>query len=179
MANEAPDPETAETVAASPDAVRFEGELEETKKRFEEVLTRLAYLQAELENTRKRAAREMDQAVLYANEALVARLLPVLDDMDAAVQSAKGKEGKGLDMIRENIVKALREAGLEEIPAEARPFDPFVHECIQLVEDNTLPDGQVKEVVQKGYTFQKRVLRPARVAVVKHKTTESEGDQDG
>ncbi|HTD80851.1 MAG TPA: nucleotide exchange factor GrpE, partial [Thermoplasmata archaeon] len=118
-------------------------------------------------------------AVLFANESLVARLLPVLDDLDAAVQSAKGKEGRGLEMIQANVMKALQESGLEEIPATGLPFDPYVHECIQLVEDPALPDGQVKEVVQKGYTFRKRVLRPARVAVVNHKTTEPEGDQDG
>jgi len=179
MANETPDPEPVETVPLPPDAVRLQRELEDTKKRFEEVLTRLAYLQAELENTRKRAEREADQAVMYANEALVAHLLPVLDDLDAAVLSANAKEGKGLEMIRENVVKALKEAGLEEIPAEGLPFDPYVHECVQLGDDEGLPDGHVKEVVQKGYTFRKRVLRPARVAVVKHKTTGPEGDQDG
>ncbi len=179
MANEAPDPEPVETVPPPTDPMQLQEELEDAKKRFEEVLTRLAYLQAELENTRKRAEREVDQAVLYANEALVARLLPVLDDLDAAVLSAKGKEGRGLKMIRENVVKALKEFGLEEIPAEGLPFDPYVHECVQLVPDGALADGHVKEVVQKGYTFRKRVLRPARVAVVKHKTTEPEGDQDG
>jgi molecular chaperone GrpE len=179
MADEAPEQESEEAVPVPPDPAQLQRELEDTKKRFEEVLTRLAYLQAELENTRKRAEREADQAVLYANEALVARLLPVLDDLDAAVLSANGKEGKGLEMIRENVVKALKESGLEEIPAKGMPFDPYVHECVQLGDDEGLADGLVKEVVQKGYTFWKRVLRPARVAVVKHKTTGPEGDQDG
>ncbi len=179
MANEAPEQESEEAVPVPPDPAQVQRELEDAKKRFEGVLTRLAYLQAEVENTRKRAEREVDQAVLYANEALVARLLPVLDDLDAAVLSANGKEGKGLEMIRENLVKALKESGLEEIPAKEMPFDPYVHECIQLVEDEGLPDGHVREVVQRGYTFRKRVLRPARVVVVNHKTTGPEGDQDG
>ena len=88
-------------------------------------------------------------------------------------------------MIRENVMKALKESGLEEIPAEGLPFDPYVHECVQLVEDEALPEGRVKEVVQRGYTFRKRVLRPARVAVVNHQDRqhdeepEQEGEQDG
>ena len=176
MANDAPEPESAETVPVPLDAIQVQRELEGARKRFEEVLTRLAYLQAELENTRKRAEREVEQALVYANEALVSRLLPVLDDLDAAVLSANVKEGKGLEMIRENVVKALKESGLEEIPAGGLPFDPYLHECVQLVEDPDLTEGHVKDVVQKGYTFRKRVLRPARVAVVKHKTTESDGD---
>ena len=176
MANEAPEQGSEEAVPAAPDPAQLQRELEDTRKRFEEVLTRLAYMQAEVENTRKRAEREADQAMLYANEALVARLLPVLDDLDAAVLAANGKEGRGLEMIRENVVKALKEAGLEEISAVGLPFDPYVDECVQLAEDESLPDGHVKEVVQKGYTFRKRVVRPARVAVVKHKTTEPEGD---
>jgi molecular chaperone GrpE len=178
MANE-PQPEPAETIPAPAEVVKLQRELEEAKRLSEEAFTRLAYLQAELENTRKRAEREAEQVVAYANEALLARFLPVLDDLDAAVQSAKGKEGRGLEMIQANVVKALEESGLEEIPATGLPFDPYVHECIQLVQDPGLPDGDVKEVVQKGYTFRKRVLRPARVVVVKHKTTEPEGDQDG
>ena len=80
-------------------------------------------------------------------------------------------------MIQANVMKALQESGLEEIPATELSFDPYVHECVQLVEDPALPDGQVKEVVQKGYTFRKRVMRPARVVVVKHQ--DPEGEQDG
>ena len=93
MANEDRERVSAETVPVEPDVARLQRELEDAKKRFEDLLARLAYLQAELENTRKRADREAEQAVLFANESLVAHLLPVLDDLDAAVQSAKGKEG--------------------------------------------------------------------------------------
>ena len=176
VANEDPERVSAETVPVEPDVARLQRELDEAKKRFEDLLARLAYLQAELENTRKRAEREADLAVLFANESLVARLLPVLDDLDAAVQSAKGKEGRGVEMIRENVMGALKESGLEEIPAEGLPFDPYVHECVHFVDDD-LPDGHVKELVQKGYTFRKRVMRPARVVVVKHQ--DPEGEQDG
>ena len=83
-----------------------------------------------------------------------------------------------LALLRENFVKALKEFGLEEIPAAGIPFDPFVHEGIQQVNDETLPDNIVKDVVRKGYTFQKRVLRPAQVVVAKNERYESKGEQD-
>ena len=175
MADEVPEQEAAEV--AVPDAAQLQRELEESRKRSEELLNRLRYLQADLENTRKRADREVDQAVRLANEGLVARLLPVLDDLDAAVAAAKGKAGKGLALVRENVLKALRESGLEEIPAAGQPFDPYVHECLQQVNDEALPDGQVKEVVRKGYTFYTKVLRPAQVVVVKKEIEKQEGER--
>jgi len=178
MADEMPKPEAPET-EPSRDTASLQRELEESRKASEEFLTRLQYLQAELENTRKRAEREVDQAVRRANEGLLARLLPVLDDLDAAVASAKGKAGKGLSMIRENVRKALGEFGLEEIPAVGGPFDPYLHECVQLANDATLPDGQVKEVVLKGYKFKDKLLRPAQVIVVKHEPDKPEGEPDG
>ena len=178
MSDEGPEPEAAETEPPAPEAVRLQRELEETKRRSEDLLTRLQYLQAEFENTRKRAEREVEQAVRRANESLVARLLPVLDDLDAAVDHAKGKAGKGLALLRENVTKALHEFGLEEIPAAGVAFDPYVHECVQQTSDGSLPDGQVKEVVRKGYLFQKKVLRPAQVVVTKNEGVKPEGEPD-
>ncbi len=174
MADDVPETQAPE---AALDAARLQRELEEAKGRSDDLLARLKYLQAELENTRKRAEREVDQAVRLANEGLVARLMPVLDDLDAAASAARGKTGKGLALIRENVLKAMREFGLEEIPAEGQAFDPYVHECVQLVDDDALPDGQVKEVVRKGYKFQMKVLRPAQVVVVKKEPKTQEGEQ--
>ncbi len=170
--------EAPETETAPPDPAQLLRQLEDTKKRSEEFLTRLQYMQAELENTRKRAEREVEQSAYRANEALMTRLLPVLDDLDAAVVSIRGKAGKGLALLRENLLKALREFGLEEVPAAGMPFDPFVHEAVHQVNDDALPDNSVKEVVRKGYAFQKKVLRPAQVVVAKKEGNESEGEQD-
>ena len=169
----------AEEVPAAGDPAALQAELEASRKQAEELLSRVQYFRAELENTRKRTERDMDQIVRYANETLVSRLLPILDDLDAAIASIPGEAGRGYALVRENLWKVLEEVGLEEIPTAGETFDPYLHECIQLVEDEGLPDGHVREVVQRGYTFRKRVLRPARVAVVKHKTTGPEGDQDG
>ena len=179
MTDEEPEHQAGETGSGvqEPQAPR---EPEEAKKRSEELLDRLRYLQAELENTRKRAEREVDQAARLATETLVARLLPVLDDLDAAVRVAKGRAGKGLALVRENVLKAVREFGLEEIPAAGTSFDPFVHECLQFVNDEALPDGHVKEVIRKGYRIHMKVLRPAQVVVVKKEpTTQEPTTQEG
>jgi len=153
--------------AAAVDVAQLERELADARKRGEELYARLQYLQADLENYRKRTEREMEQIVLRANEGLVTRLLPVLDDLDAAAAAVRGKAGKGLEMLRGNLLKALREFGLEEIPAKGAVFDPFLHECVQQANDPKAADGTVKEVVRKGYRLQTRVLRPAQVVVVK------------
>lgn len=161
-------------IAEAEDAAQRERDLAEARRRGEELYARLQYLQADFENFRKRTEREMDMLVRTANEGLVSRLLPVLDDLDAAGASLRGKAGKGLAMLRDNLLRALREAGLEEIPAAGTPFDPYLHECLHLVTDPDAPDGIVKEVVRKGYRFQTRVLRPAQVVVVKKEGQSSE-----
>ncbi len=143
-------------------------ELEAARRENEELLTKLKYVQAEYENLRKQVARDAEVVVKFANEALVARLLPVLDDFDAALSNLDGEAGKGIRMVRENLVRALRDAGLQEIPAKGLAFDPYLHDCVQQVPDAGLNDGMVKEVVRKGYRLQDRVLRPAQVIVIKN-----------
>src|SRR5881396_2607750 len=82
------------------------------RKEKEELLTKMKYLQAEFENYRKRAERDAETFVRFAHEALLARLLPVLDEMDAAVIAVKDETAKGIQMVRDNLLKALRDAGL-------------------------------------------------------------------
>jgi len=143
-------------------------ELEAARRENDELLTKLKYVQAEYENFRKQVARETEALLKFANEALVARLLPVLDDLDAALANLEGDSAKGVRMVHENLRKVLGDAGLEEIPAKGLAFDPYVHDCLQQVPDAGLPEGIVKEVVRKGYRLQDRVLRPAQVIVVKN-----------
>ncbi len=144
-------------------------ELEAERKRNEELVSRLKYLQADFENYRKRVSRETEAVVKFANEALLNRLLPVLDDLDAALAHLDGEESKGVRMVRDNLLQALRAAGLEEIPADGQTFDPYVHDCVQQVPDPELGDGLVKEVVRRGYRVQEHVLRPAQVIVVNNR----------
>jgi len=140
----------------------------EAAVRVEELLTKLKYLQAEFENYRKRVERDAQTIVKFAHEALLARLLPIVDELDVAVGALDGEVAKGVRMVRDNLMKALREAGLQEVPALGQPFDPYVMDAVQLVSDKDSKDGIVKEVVQKGYRLHDRVLRPAQVIVVRN-----------
>ena len=169
-------PPTPEPAAV--DVTELQRELADARRRGDELYARLQYLQADLENCRKRAEREMELVVRNANEGLASRLLPVLDDLDAAAASVRGKAGKGIALLRENLLKALKESGLEEIPAKGAAFDPYLHECVQQVDDGALPDDHVKEVVRKGYRFRMKVLRPAQVVVVK-KSVQSQENKEG
>ncbi len=157
---EAPKAESAKTVPLA--------ELEAERKRSEELSGQMKYLQADFENYRKRVARETEAVVRLANEALLVRLIPVLDDLDAALGLLEGEASKGVRMVRDNFLNALAAAGLQEIPAEGVSFDPYVHDCLQQVPDPGLQDGVVKEVVRKGYRLPDRILRPAQVIVVKN-----------
>jgi molecular chaperone GrpE len=149
--------------------VEKQDDVAELRLQREELLTKLKYLQAEFENYRKRAERDMESVVKYAHEALITRLLPVVDELDAAVETLKGGEAEGIRMVRDNLLKSLREAGLQEIPAKGLMFDPYVMDCVQQVPDPTMQDGVVKEVVLKGYRLHDRVLRPAHVVVVRNR----------
>ena len=168
-----PQPTEAPPRAEVVDVAQLVRELAEARMRGDELHARLQYLQADFENLRKRTERDMEAVVRNANEGLVSRLLPFLDDLDAAGASVRGRAGKGLAMLRDNLLRALRESGLEEIPATGATFDPYLHECVQQVNDAGATDGIVKEVVRKGYHFQGKVLRPAQVIVVK-----KEGEHD-
>src|SRR5437016_14394848 len=96
--------------------VQTPDEAEGLRSENEQLLTKLKYLQAEFENYRKRADRDAEIVVRFAHEALLARLLPVLDEMDAAVDALQVEAGKGIRMFRARVQTALREARLQEIP---------------------------------------------------------------
>ncbi len=162
--DEAPDAAVRESSETAP-----RDELAELRHQNEELLTKLKYLQAEFENYRKRVDRDAETVVRFAHELLLSRLLPVLDEMDAAVAALEGKAGEGVRMVRDNLVRVLQEVGLQEIPAKGRIFDPYEMDCIEQVPDSEMKDGTVKEVVRKGYRLHDRVLRPAQVTVVKNR----------
>ena len=151
---------------APPKAPELQAELDASRLEVEELLTKLKYLQAEFENYRKRAVRDSEALVKYADEGTLLRLLPILDEFDAAVTGAEGVAGEGIRMMRANLVKALEDVGLQAIPDLGVPFDPYVHECVEQVSDPGAKDGVVREVVRKGYRLHDRVLRPAQVIVV-------------
>jgi molecular chaperone GrpE len=127
---------------------------------------------ADFDNYKKRAARERQDAVTFANEALLARLLPVLDAFEMALASAASGPAAqslqvGVALIASQLKSVLAEAGLEEIEAGGKPFDPNLHEAVSQQETADAPEGQVVRQIRKGYKFRNRLLRPAGVIVAK------------
>jgi molecular chaperone GrpE len=132
----------------------------------------LRRLQAEFDNYRKRMLREQTNRVAAASQALVSRLLPVLDNFELAISSAEQSRDfdrmlKGVEMVFGELREVLRNEGLSAIEAEGKPFDPACHEAVVAVEEDGAEVGTVLDVVRTGYEFQGKVLRPAMVKVAK------------
>jgi molecular chaperone GrpE len=129
---------------------------------------------ADFDNFKKRAARERQEAIKYANEGLLQKLIPILDNFDMALNAAaSAKEAAaqslqtGVNMILTQFRNALTEAGLEEIDAAGKKFDPNFHEAVSQQETADAPEGQVVQQLRKGYKLRDRLLRPATVVVAK------------
>jgi molecular chaperone GrpE len=152
-------------------------ELDELKARAakaDENWDRLLRTTADFENFKKRAAREKQDAIRFANEGLIERLVPILDNFDMALAAAQTSNGEaaqslqtGIAMIHQQLKQTLADAGLEEINAAGQKFDPNWHEAISQQETNELPEGHVIQQVRKGYKLRDRLLRPASVVVSK------------
>jgi molecular chaperone GrpE len=144
--------------------------IEDEKRRSEDYLRRLKYLQADFENYRKRVDREMRDVEDFSTSTLIKKLLPVLDDLDLAIASAEhGHETKGLlegvVMVRKNLVSALQSEGLKDIEAVGKPFDPDLHEAVERVDGAGGGTDMVKGEIRKGYILKNKVLRPSMVKV--------------
>ncbi len=147
--------------------------LDDEKKRSEDYLIRLKYLQADFENYRKRVDREIRELEEFSTAGLVKKLIPVLDDLERAVETASkgGDKGmlEGVSMVQKNLSSVLTSEGLEPVDPVGKPFDPALQESVDVVKpgpgDKRGP-GTVVEEVRKGYTFKGRVLRPSAVKVL-------------
>ena len=142
-------------------------EYERVSQERDALLDRLARLQAEFENYRKRNAREQAAFAERASERLVKDLIPILDDLGRALEAAadheEAKLEDGVRLVHRALDELLAKEGLAEIETEGR-FDPHVHEAL-LSQPSEQEEGSVIEVVQKGYKLGDKVLRPARVVV--------------
>ncbi len=128
--------------------------------------------QAEWDNSRKRIMREKEDAVRYAGESLLEKLLPVLDNFEMGMQAAKSATdaksiAQGLEMVLSQFQTVLREAGVETIDAVGQQFDPHRHEALGHTESDDHPEGQVLNQLRKGYKLKDRLLRAASVFVAK------------
>ena len=170
-------PEAVEALAPVESATLSPEQLEELKERAakaDEHWERLLRTAADFENYKKRAAREKHEAARHAKEALLQKLIPVLDSLDMALASAQGAPDQavqslrtGVNMIHQQLRDALKETGLEEINAVGQRFDPNLHEAVSQEETKDAPEGQVVRQLRKGYRLRERLLRPATVVVAK------------
>jgi molecular chaperone GrpE len=164
----------AEVPAAEADEVpsAVAADLDAATARAESYLDDLRRLQADFDNYRKRTLREQTARAASASQALVARLLPVLDNFELAVSHAEQSRDfdgmlKGVEMVFGELREVLQGEGLVRIEAEGKPFDPERHEAVVAVEQEGAEPGTVVDVVRNGYELRGRVLRPAMVKVAK------------
>lgn len=149
-------------------------ELRVKAARADESWERYVRLNADFDNFKKRAARERTEASRNAQESLIGKLIPVLDNFEMAMAAASQSAGgsveslrAGVQMINGQLKAVLTDAGLEEIDASGKPFDPAWHEAISQQESADVPEGHVLTQVRKGYRFKERLLRPASVVVAR------------
>lgn len=133
------------------------------------LLDSLKRLKADFDNYRKRMVREQTHILETAEADLIRKLLPVIDNLERAVQSAQDTESAGLvegvAKVLELMIDTLEREGLEVIDPGGEPFDPEHHEAMMVVETDECPEDTVTDVVQKGYRFSGVLLRPAMVRV--------------
>jgi molecular chaperone GrpE len=171
MKKESPTDTAASAPELSPEELI---ELQNRAAKADDNWERLLRVTADFENFKKRAARERTEAAQFANAAMLQKLLPILDNFEMAQAAAQSAQGgnlaslqAGIAMIQQQLKSALAEAGLEEMDASDKPFDPAFHEAVSQQESDSMPEGHVIQQIRKGYKFRDRLLRPSAVIVAK------------
>jgi molecular chaperone GrpE len=159
-------------VEAEAEEAAIAADLAKARAEAESYLDDLRRLQADFDNYRKRTLREQTARTASASQALVARLLPVLDNFELAVSAAEQSRDfdrmlKGVEMVLGALREVLEGEGLVKIEAEGKPFDPERHEAVVAVEQEGAEPGMVVDIVRTGYELGGKVLRPAMVKVAK------------
>lgn len=167
---ETPAPAAAQAPAAE-DAQKLRAERDN-------LFDRLARLQAEFDNYRKRVGKENAEYRDYAVAEYVRSLIPVLDSFSLALKNVNASPEdfrKGVELIYKQFQEVLQKLNVQRVEAQGQPFDPRVHEAIEMVESNEVPDHHVLEELQAGYRMKDRLLRPAMVRVARN-TAEKKQD---
>jgi molecular chaperone GrpE len=147
---------------------QLQSEVDRLKNERDQLVDRLARLQAEFENARKREARERADFRDFAVSGAVEQFLPVLDNFQLALGSTGSVEQlrTGIELIVKQMEDVLRTLNVQPVESVGARFDPRVHEALESVDRNDLPDHQVLEEVRRGYRIRDRLLRPALVRIV-------------
>lgn len=171
----APEAQPEPVLTVDPSTITAE-QLDELKQRAakaDEHWDRMLRTTADFDNFRKRATREKQEAIKYANESLLTKLVTVLDNFDMAIAAAQNAQGDvqslqaGVSMIHNQFKAVLTDVGLEEIDASGKPFDPNFHEAVSQQETLDAPEGTVVMQLRKGFKLRDRLIRPATVIVAK------------
>ena len=171
--NIAPDHEVTENAAEDP--VGAEGEASQDSEedaQVAELKDQLLRAMAEMENVKRRAARDVEHAHKFAVEKLLNDLFPVVDSLEKAVETASATEGaeaiaEGVGLSLKLFVDTLAKSGVEQIDPLGEPFDPQLHEAMTMVPNPDAEPNSVMDVMQKGYILNDRLVRAAKVIVVK------------
>lgn len=152
-------------------------ELKKTRETAEKNYNLLLRSQAEIENIKKRNAKEKEEWIKYSNETLIKEILPVMDNLEKAIAHSQNEAAstalkEGVELTLKGLKDILRKAGLEEVPAEGEPFDPNFHHAVSEMEDEGREPGTILQEFQKGYRLHQRLIRPALVVVNKGKAEE-------
>ncbi|MFI5103011.1 MAG: nucleotide exchange factor GrpE [Terriglobales bacterium] len=157
-------------VAAKPAEVSAISETEKLKAERDALLDRLARLQAEFDNARKRAVRDQQEFREFAAADVIKNILPTLDSFERALKAGAHSTdfGNGIELIYRQFQDALQKIGVQPILSMGQPFDPRVHEAVEMVDTAEVPDHHVLDELQRGYKYKDRLLRPAMVRVARN-----------
>jgi molecular chaperone GrpE len=159
--------------APSPELGQLQQQLEEKTKEAQENLDRALRLAAEMENLKKRLEREKAEMLQFANENLIKELLPVVDNLELALEHGRQAETpapflEGIELVHQGFLKALARFGVTPLVAVGQPFDPAYHNAVMQEAALEVPDCTVLKELQKGYLLHNRLLRPAMVVVARN-----------
>jgi molecular chaperone GrpE len=171
-----PDETLAEAEAAQEAPAGGQTEIDQLKAERDQLLDRLARMQAEFENARKRAEREKIEFRDHVTGSVVEQFLPVLDNFELALKSTGSAQQlrSGVSLIMKQMEEILEKMQVRAIPALGESFDPRVHEALGAIERDDVPDQHVAEEVRRGYKIRERLLRPALVRVAHNAKQTSE-----
>ena len=144
--------------------------LKDAEKKVQESHDLYLRTYAEMENVKKRARKDQEELAKFANERLIKEILPVIDNLSKAISHGRNDENyagllEGLELTLDGLIKTLEKAGLEEVEAIGKPFDPNLHEAISQQMDDHVAPGHVSIELQKGYVLNGRLIRPSMVVI--------------
>src|SRR3954463_10379498 len=164
-------PPSDDTQDGATSVVGESSDYQKLKAERDSLIERLARLQAEFENARKRTAREQQDFREYAVSDALKALLPSLDSFERALQTSASDKSEfrgGVELIYKQLQDALSKMGLRPIPAKGELFDPHLHQAIEMVDTDGAEDHHVLDELQRGYKLKERLLRPSMVRVARN-----------